>query len=527
MNRDAQGGEGRSREDGIVRLSFPSFPYPVCERIIPGLANYHLSVKKITRSSGRSAVAAAAYRSAELIYCEREGRTHDYTRKSGVEYLTIITPENAPAWAQERSSLWNHAEAAEKRKNAATAREWEIALPAELDSEDRQDLAFRFASDLVDRYGVVADVAIHAPHRDGDQRNHHAHILTTTRRIDEDGFTVKTRELDDRRLGSQNIIDMRAHWAAMQNAALERSGAIDRVDHRSLEAQREEAEQERDKLQERVTELESVIDGYAMQLIEPDNLERWDGMRSIDVNREWHDVEEAEQEREKLETQLQIQTIRAAELDRVPQIKLGPAASAMERKARQRAQELGTEYQPITERGEIVQAAREQFSVAGEARERFDAARTAYSEARELGFSRMRAAYEAARKALLFGVEPSVEQTDVDRKRPEVERIPVSGFGWTESYERGRASPRNQETARKDERAPPRQTSVWDALDEIGRERETTQEQSASTDAMARIQERTAEQLRERETEEAERQKLEREKQEREQDRDIGIGYGF
>ena len=140
---------------------------------------------------------------------------------------------------------------------------------------------------------------------------------------------------------------------------------------------------------------------------------------------------------------------------------------------------------------------------------------------------RTRSVYEAAREALLFGVEPSVEQTDVDRKRPEVERIPVSGFGWTESYERGRASPRNQETARKDERAPPRQTSVWDALDEIGRERETTQEQSASTDAMARIQERTAEQLRERETEEAERQKLEREKQEREQDRDIGIGYGF
>ena len=158
-----------------------------------------------------------------------------------------------------RASLWNHAEAAEARKNAATAREWEIALPAELDSEERQDLAFRFASDLVDRYGVVADVAIHAPHRDGDKRNHHAHILTTTRRIAGDGFTVKTRELDDRKLGSQNVIDMRAHWAEMQNAALERSGSIDRVDHRSLEAQREEAEQERDKLQERVTELETVI----------------------------------------------------------------------------------------------------------------------------------------------------------------------------------------------------------------------------------------------------------------------------
>ena len=82
-----------------------------------------------------------------------------------------------------RYAQWNHAEAAEKRKNAVTAREWEIVLPSDLTAGERQDLAFRFASDLVDRYGVVADVAIHAPHRDGDQRNHHAHILTTTRRI--------------------------------------------------------------------------------------------------------------------------------------------------------------------------------------------------------------------------------------------------------------------------------------------------------------------------------------------------------
>jgi len=364
----------------------------VCERIIPVLASYHLSVKKITRSSGRSAVAAAAYRSAELIYCEREGRTHDYTRKSGVEYLTIITPENAPRWAQERSSLWNQAEAAEKRVNAATAREWEVALPSDLTADERQDLAVSLASDIVDRYGVVADVAIHAPHRDGDQRNHHAHILTTTRRIGEDGFTVKTRELDDRKLGSQNVIDMRAHWAEMQNAALERSGSIDRVDHRSLEAQREEAEQERDQLHERVTELESVIDGYAVQLVEPDNLTRWNTMNSRDRDNEWDTIQRAEWDRKTAEQQLHYTTIKAAELDRAPQVKLGPKASAMERKAMQHAREHGTIYEPATERGEGVQEARQQLSFAEDARERFDVARTAYGEARELGFSRTRSA---------------------------------------------------------------------------------------------------------------------------------------
>ena len=491
------------------------------------MASYHLQVKTISRADGRSSIAAAAYRSAEMIYCDREGRSHDYTRKRGVAYLEIVTPENAPQWAQDRAQLWNHAEAAEKRKNAVTAREWEIALPAELDPEDRKQLALSFASDLVEKFGVVADVAIHAPHRDGDQRNHHAHILTTTRRIDEDGFNVKTRELDDRRLGSQNIIDMRAHWADMQNQALERSGAMDRVDHRSLEAQREEAEQERDKLQERVTELESVIDGYAIQLVEPGNDERWNSMRGFEVNREWHEIEEAERERKALEPQLQAETLRAAKLDRAPQIKLGPAASAIERKERRRTEVDGVEYQPTTERGEIIQTAQEHSSIADEARERFDAARTAYSEARELGFSLIRSAYEAAREALLFGVEPSVKQTDVERERPEFERSPVRGIARMESRQRDRENRQRPESTRDSERAPRRQASVWDALDEIGLEQETPQEQSVSSEAMARIQERSAEQKQERETQEAERQKLEREKQEREQERNIGIGYGF
>ena len=155
------------------------------------------------------------------------------------------------------------------------------------------------------------------------------------------------------------------------------------MDHRSLDAQREEAEQERDKLQERVTELESVIDGYAMQLVEPDNNERWNAMSSIDVNREWYDVEQAERDRKKLEQQLQAETLRAAKLDRAPQIKLGPAASAMERKARQRAQELeAPNTNPSQSAVRSCRRRRISSSIVEDARERFDAARTAYSDAR-------------------------------------------------------------------------------------------------------------------------------------------------
>ena len=506
---------------------------PFYERIIPALASYHLQVKTISRADGRSAIAAAAYRSAEMIYCDREGRSHDYTRKRGVAYLEIVTPENAPQWAQDRAQLWNHAEAAEKRKNAVTAREWEIALPAELDAEDRKQLALSFASDLVEKFGVVADVAIHAPHKDGDQRNHHAHILTTTRRIEEDGFTVKTRELDDRRLGSQNIIDMRAHWADMQNAALERSGAIDRVDHRSLKAQREEAEQQRDKLQERITELESVIDGYAMQLVESDNLERMNRMGPREQNKEWDTVQRAEWDRKTVEQQLQFVTLRAAELNRAPQIKLGPSASAMERKAVQNARKHGTDYAPATERGESVHEAQQQLSFAEVARERFDAARNAYSEARELGFSRTRSAFEAAREVLLFGVDQELEKPTTERQLTQEEPTSLRGIERMNARrmerEQRQHQTQEQEISKPREREPEREASIWDALDGIGREQASPPDQSSTSDAMQRIQERTTEQQKERvrKAAEIERDRLEREKLDRERDQDRGFGYGY
>ena len=79
------------------------------------MASYHLSVKTIKRSAGRSATAAAAYRSASVIPCDREGRMHDYTAKRGVEACFILAPDGAPSWAQDRAALWNAAEARETR----------------------------------------------------------------------------------------------------------------------------------------------------------------------------------------------------------------------------------------------------------------------------------------------------------------------------------------------------------------------------------------------------------------------------
>jgi ATP-dependent exoDNAse (exonuclease V) alpha subunit len=197
------------------------------------VAIYHLSVKTISRSAGRSATAAAAYRAGVEITDERTGEIHDYTRKGGVESAELVLPAGAPEWAADRAALWNAAEQAEKRKNSTVAREFEIALPAELSPAERARLARDLARELVERHGCAADVCIHAPGKDGDDRNHHAHILLTTRRLGPEGFGEKTRELDDQKTGPQIVTQWRERFAQLQNERLREAGHSVQVDHRS------------------------------------------------------------------------------------------------------------------------------------------------------------------------------------------------------------------------------------------------------------------------------------------------------
>ncbi len=199
------------------------------------MAIYHLSVKTISRSAGRSATAAAAYRAGVEILDTRTGEVHDYRRKGGVVHSELVLPLDAPDWARDRAALWNAAEVAEVRKNSTVAREFEIALPSELSGEARRALAVDFAKEIVGRHGCAVDVAIHEPGREGDSRNHHAHLLLTTRRLGQDGFTDKTRELDQRQSGEVDY--WRSRYAELQNERLMEAGLSVRVDHRSLKAQ--------------------------------------------------------------------------------------------------------------------------------------------------------------------------------------------------------------------------------------------------------------------------------------------------
>jgi hypothetical protein len=147
----------------------------ICIVGVRNVALYHYSNNPIQRSKGRSATAAAAYRSGTLIADERTGEIHDYRNRRGVAHTEILTRDGAPAWAQERAQLWNAAEAAEKRKYACVAREIEVSLPHDLDAALRLDLARSYGRFLVERYGVAVDMAIHDPGKEGDNRNHHVH----------------------------------------------------------------------------------------------------------------------------------------------------------------------------------------------------------------------------------------------------------------------------------------------------------------------------------------------------------------
>ncbi|MBB5278662.1 Ti-type conjugative transfer relaxase TraA [Rhizobium rosettiformans] len=206
------------------------------------MAIYHLSVKPISRSSGRSAVAAAAYRCAVRLRNERDGLVHDFTRKQGVEHAEIVLPDDISAtWALDRSALWNAAEFAESRKDGRVAREFEVALPHELSVEGRLASMRNFAQDLANRYGAAVDFAIHAPHEQGDIRNYHAHVMMTTRQVGEAGLGVKTYlEHKNARLLSNGmattdmqIRDIRQSWESIANSQLQREGLDIRIDHRS------------------------------------------------------------------------------------------------------------------------------------------------------------------------------------------------------------------------------------------------------------------------------------------------------
>ena len=202
------------------------------------MAIYHFNAQIVSRSTGASAVAGAAYRSGERLTDERTGEQHDYRQRDDLDGAEILTPRAAPEWAQDRARLWNGVEAAERRKDAQVAREVRVAIPRELRPEDGRALVRDYAQRAFVGRGMVADIAYHG----GQGENPHAHIMLTTRTISPEGFGPKNRDWNKK----EQLATWREDWAASANRALERRGHAERIDHRTMAAQRDEALQRGD-----------------------------------------------------------------------------------------------------------------------------------------------------------------------------------------------------------------------------------------------------------------------------------------
>jgi ATP-dependent exoDNAse (exonuclease V) alpha subunit len=215
------------------------------------VAIFFLAMKTFGRVNGSSAVGAIAYRAGERIRDERTGKIHDFSHRRDVLHKEIVLPaefrDAAPDWTRERAVLWNAAEAAESRKNARVAREYLVALPAELSPEQQVALARTFSHELAERYRFAVDFAVHAPRDDPyrDPRNFHAHLLATTREVTSNGLGDKTTlDLSERQRFERGlkpsvheVFFARERWATLANDALREAHIDARIDHRTLRAQ--------------------------------------------------------------------------------------------------------------------------------------------------------------------------------------------------------------------------------------------------------------------------------------------------
>ncbi len=194
------------------------------------MAMFRLEAKIFSREKrGRSVVAAAAYRAGTKLRDEIKEKIFDYARRSkGVVSSTILAPDDAPAWAHDSSQLWNAVEAGEKRKDAQLAREFILSVPPELSAQAQFETAVDWAQTNLVNTGVIAELSLHHS-RSG--KNPHVHILCTMRKIEGEEFSrKKATEWNDVGL----LVKQRASWADAVNAALEKAGREERVDHRSL-----------------------------------------------------------------------------------------------------------------------------------------------------------------------------------------------------------------------------------------------------------------------------------------------------
>ena len=194
------------------------------------MAIFHLDFKIVKRSEGMTSVAKAAYHARTRITDDRIGETFDFSHRTDLHGHILLAPVSAPAHIVESSSaLWNEVERVERQNNGQTARYFDVAIPVELNNDDKKKLVAEYCQkNFVDK-GMIADIAFH----DLDGKNPHAHVMLTLKTITAAGFGKKDRSWNDKKI----MIQWRESWATMANSYLEAIGSEERIDHRSLRTQ--------------------------------------------------------------------------------------------------------------------------------------------------------------------------------------------------------------------------------------------------------------------------------------------------
>lgn len=200
------------------------------------MAIYSFKMENISRGEGQSSVNSAAYRHRKVFFDNRTGEVcgRKIAHKKDLAFAQIFAPEHTPpSLIVDSETLWNAVETSEKRKDARLAKEFKIALPAELTPEQSIELTAAFVLEHFTKQGIIADVVIH----DINGHNPHIHIMGTTREILSTGFGKKVREWDK----PETLDSWRKGWQNICNGFLELYGHDERVDHRSIRVQYEEA----------------------------------------------------------------------------------------------------------------------------------------------------------------------------------------------------------------------------------------------------------------------------------------------
>lgn len=198
------------------------------------MAIFHLEFKIVKRSEGMSSCRKVAYHARCRITDDRTGNTYDFSHRSDLFHHQILAPVSAPAHIIESSkALWNEVERVERQKDGQTARYFDVAIPCELSNEDKIKLVVEYCQkNFVDK-GMIADIAFH----DLDGNNPHAHVMLTLKPITADGFGKKERSWNDKK----NVILWRESWSVIANRYLTAAGSNERIDHRSIDTQYNEA----------------------------------------------------------------------------------------------------------------------------------------------------------------------------------------------------------------------------------------------------------------------------------------------